>query len=314
MYAGIDVAKKTLEAALPGDDGGFSHHTFNNDMEGQLKLVNILQEIELQGIIVEATGGYERTLVTQLAAHNLPVVVVNPRQARDFARATGKLAKTDRIDARMLARFGAAVQPPQRPLPDGNLRELQDQLARRRQLTTMLTAEKNRLKQTHSRNVRKSVQTVIKTLQKQLETFDQQLQEIIEQTPAYRHKEKLLRSAPGVGEGTAFTLLAELPELGHCSRQQVAALVGVAPINRDSGQQKGQRTIWGGRSTVRTALYMATLSAARHNPVIAAHYQKLQAAGKKKKVALIACMRKLLCILNAMIRNQTSWKYEPNTN
>lgn len=303
VFIGIDVAKDKLDVALPEQVG-----TFANESEGHSKLIKQLSGLQLEAIIVEATGGYERAVVAELAAAKLPVVVVNPRQVRDFARATGKLAKTDKIDAQVLADFGKAVNPEMRPLPDKRQVELQQQLARRRQIVGMLTAESNRYKQATDKLVRKSIADVCKTLRKQLKNIDQQLQETIKKTPAWRDKENLLRSVPGVGPQTALSLLAELPELGTCSRQQIAALVGVAPINRDSGKFRGYRSTWGGRATVRSALYMATLVATKHNPVIHAHYHHLQALGKCKKVALVACMRKLLCMLNAILREQKPWE------
>lgn len=303
VFIGIDVAKETLDVATP--DGVIQE---TNTPEGLRRLVKLLAKWSIQSILLEATGGYERPLVAELAAADLPVIVVNPRQVRDFAKATGQLAKTDAIDARVLAQFGRAVNPERRPLPSKKQLELQQQLARRRQLVGMLTSERNRLQQTTSKLVRKSIEAVCNTLEKQLEKLDQELQLAIQQTPVWREKENLLQSVPGVGPQTALALLAELPELGSCSRQQIAALVGVAPINRDSGKYRGQRTTWGGRANVRSALYMATLVATRFNPVIQAHYQPLQNLGKRKKVALVACMRKLLCMLNAILRDQTPWK------
>jgi transposase len=262
----------------------------------------------VKSVVLEATGGYERAVVAELLAAGLPVVVVNPAQVRHFAKAKGKLAKTDAIDAAVLAEFGQAVRPEMRALPDAQALEIREKLARRRQLVQMRTAEDNRLKQAAGTLVRQSIQAVQQALAKQLEQFDDDLQKTIEQTPAWREKENLLRSVPGVGPRTASTLLVELPELGDCSRQQIAALVGVAPFNRDSGRFRGQRTISGGRTTVRSALYMATLVATKHNPVIRSLYQRLQKAGKRKKVALVACMRKMLCILNAVLRDGTPWK------
>lgn len=303
IVVGIDVSKDNLDVATPN-----GVRQFSNNPKAHAELIEFLESWTLDAVIIEATGGYERAVVAELASAGLPVVVVNPRQVRDFAKATGRLAKTDAIDAGVLAQFGAAVRPPQRPLPDVQQLELQQQLARRRQIVGMLTAENNRLKQASDKLVRKTINAVRKTLRKQLEQLDQQLQNTIEQTPAWREKENLLRSVPGVGPQTALALLAELPELGTCSRQQVAALVGVAPINRDSGKYRGTRTTWGGRATVRSALYMATLVATQHNPVINAHYIHLQQLGKRKKVALVACMRKLLCMLNAILREKKPWK------
>ena len=303
IVIGIDVAKEQLDVATPK---GVLQAP--NTPEGHRHLIKQLAKWSIDSIIVEATGGYERAVVAEMAAADLPIIVVNPRQVRDFARATGQLAKTDAIDAKMLAKFGQAVRPEQRPLPSEKQRELQQQLARRRQLVGMLTSENNRLQQTTDTLVRNTIEAVGETLKEQLEKLDQCLQRTIEETPAWREKENLLRSVPGVGPQTALALLVELPELGSCSRQQIAALVGVAPINRDSGKYRGRRTTWGGRASVRSALYMATLVATRYNPVIRAHYKHLQEIGKRKKVALVACMRKLLCMLNAILRDQTPWK------
>ncbi len=305
VAVGIDVSKDTLEVAT---SVGPQVWQYDNTCAGHAKLVRQLGKLDAQTIVIEATGGYERTTVVALAAANLPVVVVNPRQVRDFARATGRLAKTDRIDAQVLALFGSQIQPEHRPLPDEKARVLKEKLARRRQLVQMIAAENNRLQQSHSRAVRKSIDKVLRMLAQQLRALDDDLDRSIRQCPAWREKENLLKSVPGVGDQTARTLVAELPELGSCSRQQIAALVGVAPINRDSGTMRGQRTTWGGRASVRTMLYMATLVATRYNPVIRAQYQRLLAAGKKKKVALVACMRKLLVILNAMIRDGRPWQ------
>jgi len=300
---GIDVSKDHLDVASP--DGS---KQWSNDSEGHQRLIEHLRKWSLESIVLEATGGYERAVVAELAAADLPVVVVNPRQVRDFARATGRLAKTDAIDALVLAEFGRAVKPPHRLLPSEKQRDLKQQLSRRRQLVGMLTAEKNRRGQATDALVRKTIEAVMQTFQQQIGELDDRLQKTIEQTPAWREKENLLKSVPGVGPQTALTLLIELPELGLCSRQEIAALVGVAPINRDSGKMRGRRTTWGGRASVRSALYMATLVATRHNPVIRSHYQHLQQLGKKKKVALVACMRKLLCMLNAILRDKQPWK------
>jgi len=303
LFIGIDVAKDKLDVATPE---GVSQ--WDNTPDGHAQLVEQLAKWTIESVVLEGTGGYERAVVAELAAAGLPAVVVNPRQVRDFARATGKLAKTDAIDAQVLVEFGRAVRPEKRPIPSEKQRELQEQLARRRQLVRMLSAEKNRQKQVSGKMVRKSIEAVCTTLKKQLEKMDKQLQQTIEQTPAWRDKENLLQSVPGVGPKTAQTLLVELPELGVCSRQQIAALVGVAPINRDSGKYRGRRTTWGGRASVRSTLYMATLVATKHNPKIEAYYQHLQDQGKTKKVALIACMRKLLCVLNAILREQKPWQ------
>ena len=305
-YVGVDVSKGTLDVASAQ---GLCQYA--NTQEGHRRLVEDLQAIGSQAIIVEATGGYERAMVAELATAGLPVVVVNPRQVRDFAKAIGKLAKTDVIDAKVLAQFGAAVKPEYRPIPDGKHRQLQEQLARRRQLVSMLVAEKNRSQQMTDRLVKNTIQVVCTTLRQQIAQLDDQLQQTIKETPAWREKENLLRSVPGIGSQTARSILVELPELGTCSRQQIAALVGVAPINRDSGKFRGQRTTGGGRASIRSALFMATLVATRCNPLIRAHYLHLQERGKRKMVAIVACMRKLLCILNAMLREEKNWKYQP---
>jgi len=241
-----------------------------------------------------------------MAAAELPVVVVNPRQVRDFARATGRLAKTDRLDAQVIARFGEAVKPTLRPLPDAETQALEAQVARRRQVVAMLTAEKNRLHVARP-PVRQEILRHISWLQKSLKRQDTDLGDAIRHRPLWREQDQLLQSVPGVGPVVSLTLLAELPELGTLHRRQISSLVGVAPLNRDSGTFRGQRTVWGGRSRVRAALYMGTLVATRFNPVIKAFYQRLRAAGKPKKVALTACMRKLLTILNSMLKRRTHW-------
>lgn len=242
----------------------------------------------------------------ELAGAQLPVVVVNPRQVRDFAKALGKLAKTDALDAQVLAHFGEATKPDLRPLPDASTQELQALLARRRQVVEMITAEKNRCR-TATQRLKPQIQEHIRWLEKQLKELEQDLSELLSSSPVWRTKEKLLASVPGVGPVLTVTLLAGLPELGWLDRREIAALVGVAPFNRDSGTLRGKRTVWGGRSRVRATLYMAALTATRYNSVIKAFYQRLLEAGKPKKVALTACMRKLLTILNAMLKHNRSW-------
>jgi len=313
---GIDVSKQHLDlaaepgvAGTPGDAGVAAR--FTNDPPGHAAMVRSLQGVAVKLIVLEATGGYQRTLVAALLAAALPVAVVNPRQVRDFARATGRLAKTDRIDAAVLARFARVIEPPIRDLPNENARVLQEHVARRAQLVQMITAEGNRLKQAHSHAVRAGIEQVVTLLEQQLHAIDDDLDRLIRQSPAWREKENLLKSVPGVGGQTARQLIVNLPELGRCSRQQIAALVGVAPFHRDSGQRRGVRAIAGGRAAVRATLYMATLVATRYNPVIRRHYQHLLAAGKRKKVALIACLRKLLTMLNAMLREGKPWKHLP---
>jgi transposase len=258
-------------------------------------------------IVLEATGGMEIPLTSALATAGLPVVVVNPRQVRDFARASGLLAKTDALDAQVLAQFAEVMRPQPRLLPDPEARALAALLTRRRQLVEMLTAEKNRLLSASS-SIRKSLRAHITWLERELQRTDTDLTTAIQQSPVWREKDELLRSVPGVGPVLTSTLLANLPELGTLTNKQIAALVGVAPLNRDSGTLRGRRTVWGGRAQVRAVLYMSAIVAARFNPVIRSFYQRLQRAGKAKKVALTACMRKLLTILNAMLKNRTSWR------
>lgn len=304
VYIGIDASASSLEvAAHPGGEAW----TVSNDGAGISELVERLQATRPALVVLESTGGVELAVTGGLAAAGLPVVVVNPRQVRDFARATGRLAKTDAIDARILARFAAAVQPEVRPLPDESAQELNALAARRRQLVEMVVAEKNRLRTARGR-VARQIREHIRWLERCLEEVDHDLGNLIQASPLWRAKDDLLQSAPGVGPVLSITLLANLPELGKLDRRQIAALVGIAPFNRDSGAFRGKRTVWGGRSKVRAALYMAALVATRYNPVIQAFYHRLVAAGKPKKVALTACMRKLLTILNAMMRHQTPWR------
>lgn len=310
-FAGVDVSKDTLDVALLGEKAEVVQ--LSNASGGFAKLIALCRKHAVRRIVLEATGGYERAVAAELAAARLPVAVVNPRQVRDFARATGRLAKTDRIDAVVLALFARAIEPELRPLPDEKAAELREKLARHRQLVQLRTAEENRLSHAQSPAVRRSIQTVLEVIRRQLEQLDRETGELIRQSPVWRAKEDLLRSVPGIGPQTARTLLGELPELGRCSRQQIAFLVGVAPLNRDSGVRRGTRAIWGGRAHVRQALYMATLVATRYNPIIRQRYHRLLRGGKKKKVALVACMRKLLTILNAMLRDHQPWKIQPDT-
>lgn len=304
---GIDVAKATLDVQVRPSDERWS---VANDEAGIRTLVEQLRNLAPAQVVLEATGGYQLAVVSALAAAALPVVVVNPRQVRDFAKATGRLAKTDRLDAAVLARFAEQVRPEARPLATADQQELDALLTRRRQLIEMLTAEKNRLGQVFVRGgkqVRKSLKTHIAFLERELHMTDTDLGDLVRQSPVWRERDDLLQSAPGVGPVLSRTILAALPELGQLDRKAIAALVGVAPLNRDSGTMRGKRMIFGGRAPVRTALYMGTLTATRCNPVIRAFYLRLVAAGKPKKVALTACMRKLLIILNAMVRQGTRW-------
>jgi transposase len=305
IYVGIDVAKEQLQVAVrPGGEAW----SVTNDRPGLRDLVKRLAASKAALVVLEATAGMEMPVVAALAAAGLPVVAVNPRNAREFARATGRLAKTDIIDAHVLAQFGEALKPPLRPLPDAATQELNALVTRRHQLVEMLTAEKNRLAQAAAKAVRASILEHIRWLERRLADIDQDLAGSIRQTPVWREKDELLRSVQGVGPVLSTTLLAGLPELGALGRKQIAALVGVAPLNRDSGRHRGKRMVWGGRARVRAALYMGTLVATRFNPVIREFYERLLAAGKPKKVALTACMRKLLTILNAMARHNTPWQ------
>jgi transposase len=303
IFVGIDVSKAQLDVALR-PTGRF---VVPNDDSGIAQLLEQLQATAPTLIILEATGGIELPLTGVLATAGLPVVVVNPRQIRDFAKATGQLAKTDALDAQVLAHFADVVRPTPRPLPDAQTQELAALVTRRRQLIEMLTAEKNRLASARL-VVRKPLRAHITWLERALDQADTNLAEAIRQSPVWREKEELLRSVPGIGPVLTTTLLANLPELGTLTHKQIAALVGVAPLNRDSGTLRGKRTVWGGRAQVRAALYMAAIVAARFNPVIRVFYQRLCAAGKAKKVALVACMRKLLTIVNAMLKHRTPWR------
>lgn len=305
ISVGIDVSKKHLDVAFAPAGEPLR---LANAPTGHATLVKRLSKMNVRLVVLEATGGYERVVVAELAAAGLPVVVVNPRQVRHFARATGRLAKTDQIDAAVLANFGLAIQPPQRPLPDAEALQMQEKLSRRRQLVEMITAETNHLEHATAASVRRSIKAVLNLLRKQLRQIENDLDQSIRQSPVWQQKAKLLRSVPGIGPQNTRMLIIQLPELGRCSRQQIAALVGVAPLNRDSGKFRGRRTIWGGRGEVRRCLYMATLAATRWNPKIRHYYQTLCAAGKPKKLARTACMRKLLTILNAILRENKPWQ------
>ena len=303
-FIGIDVAKGQVDiAARPSGE----RWQVDNGPDGWAALVERLSPLRPTLIVLEATGGFEAGAVETLAAAGLPVVVINPRQVRDFGRATGQLAKTDAISAAVLAHFAEVIRPPVRPLPDRATQELQPWRARRRQLVEMLTAEQNRL-HAAPRAVRPTIQAHIGWLRRQLKSVGRHLAEQIKRSPAWRQDQQLLVSVPGVGPVVATTLLANLPELGRLNRKEIAALVGVAPLNRDSGTWEGQRTVWGGRAAVRTVVYMAALVASRCNPLIRAFYTRLLTKGKPKKVALTACMRKLLTILNAMMKHRVPWK------
>ena len=303
IYVGIDVAKDRVDVATrPADQ----HWSVSYDAAGVEALVAKLQVLEPAAVILEATGGLELPLVAAVAAAALPVAVVNPRQVRDFARSTGQLAKNDQLDARILAHFGEAVRPPIRPLRDADTQVFGAMLARRRQMVAILVAEKNRLSRALP-EVRPRIEAHINWLGQELNDLDGELRQTIQNSPVWREKDELLRSVPGVGPQVSMALLADLPELGTLSRKKIAALVGVAPFSRDSGRYRGKRTIWGGRARVRSVLYMGALVAARCNPVIREFYQRLLAAGKPKKLALTACMRKLLTVLNSMVKTGRAW-------
>jgi len=302
LFVGVDVSKSRLDLAWSTG----AKRQVSNDEIGIAALVNELK-VKLPALVVlEATGGYQAALVGALVVAKIPVAVVNPRQVRDFAKALGKLAKTDAIDAAVLARFAEVVRPEPRAPVDEETLALEALLTRRRQLVEMITAESNRLKQSAT-TVRPSIKAHINRLRRQLADINRDLDGAVRSSPVWREKEDLLRSVPGVGRVLATTLLCELPELGRLNRKQAAALVGVAPLNRDSGTMRGRRKVWGGRASVRAALYMATLAATKYNPVIRSFYERLCRAGKIKKVALVACMRKLLTILNAMMRERRRW-------
>lgn len=313
LYVGIDVSKATLDVAiLPLG----RHFVVSNDEAGIDELLGGLEDPKPILVVLEASGGYERPVAAAIAASSagIAVAVVNPRQTRDFARATGKLAKTDALDAKALARFAEAVRPEPRALPEEEAREFQAILARRRQLIQMMTAEKNRLGSATSKAVARRIEAHVRWLEKELSRTDRDLDEAIEGSPAFKENEALLRSVPGVGPVLCRTLIAELPELGSLPPRELSALVGVAPLNRDSGTLRGKRAVWGGRARVREALYMGALVASRYNPHIKEFYERLVAAGKPKKVALVACMRKLLVILNALLRDRTPWRYPHELN
>lgn len=304
VFIGIDVCKARLDVSRYPDGQRWA---LCHDELGIAALIEKLKTQVPVLVVLEATGGLEIPLTGALCEAGVPVVVVNPRQVRDFAKATGRLAKTDTIDAAVLSHFAGVIRPEIRPLPSPQARELSDLISRRHQMVEMITAEHNRLSTVCGR-VKREIQAHITWLEKRLKGLHDDLSELIRSTPVWREKDTLLQSALGVGDVLSCSLLANLPELGTLNRKKIAALVGVAPLNRDSGQFRGKRSIWGGRAQVRRVLYMGTLVATRHNPVIKAFYQRLLQAGKPKKVALTACMRKLLTILNAMLKNRTAWQ------
>lgn len=305
FIVGIDVAKKHLDVHLSLSGESLR---LPNDPQGHQALVARLRGHPVRQIVLESTGGYEAPLVGELHHAGLPVAVVNPRQVRDFARATGRLAKTDRIDAEILARFGEAIRPSNTPLPDPITRQIKALVLRRRQLLHLHQAEANHTEHVTETALLRGIARVRKVIEKELARVDQELQRVIQSSPIWRHKAELLTTTPGISDTTAAALLAHLPELGTLNRRQAAALVGVAPINRDSGTLRGKRMTGGGRACARRALFMPTLVAIRHNPAIRTFYQHLLAHGKAKMTAVIACMRKLLTALNALLRNDQPWR------
>jgi transposase len=306
QFVGIDVAQKSLDVhLLPAD----CHHAVEYSPAGLEALLALLRNRLVARVVLEATGGVETTAAAALAAAGLPVVVVNPRQTRDFARALGLLAKTDRLDAFGLARFAEAVKPPVRPLPSPEQRILAELLDRRRQLIEMRTAEQNRLARVEGDETRRSLRNHLAWLQRQVKDLDRRIRLMVRASDVWRARDDLLQSVPGIGPLTSSLLVAEVPELGQANRKEIASLIGVAPFNRDSGTMRGRRMVWGGRRHVRCALYMAALTATRFNPVIRAFYARLRGLGKPVKVALTACMRKLLTILNAIIRTGRPWHH-----
>ncbi len=307
VYIGIDISKESLDVAMYASSKQWS---LANDTAGIARLCKLLAELQPGLVAFEATGGYEMPMYIAMSEAGLPACPVNPRQIRDFARSMGKLAKTDAIDARVIAHFAAAA-PELKAKPVPNTQALKAVMMRHKQLVEMITMETNRLRSADAA-LREGILAHIVWLKDQLGDVNKKLRTLIEQNPVYREKDSFLQSTPGVGPGVSAALMAELPELGNLNRRQIAALVGVAPLNRDSGRYRGKRVVWGGRGRVRAVLYMAALTATQYNPVIREFYTRLVAAGKAKKVALIACMRKLLTILNAMLKHRVPWSYSPS--
>ena len=303
VFVGIDVSKAHLDVAVRPGDGEWRSQ---NTETGVNEVVDRLKKLGPVLVVLEATGKLESAVAIGLAVQGVPVAIVNPRQVRDFAKSTGQLAKTDALDARVIAHFAEAVRPEPRPLPDEQAKQLSSLLSRRRQLREMVTAERNRLGRA-DRKMRRRLKVHIRWLKKELLEIDDDMDSAIQESPLWRAKDEILKSVPGIGTVVSITLIAELPELGTLNGKEIAALAGVAPLNRDSGTLAGKRTVWGGRARVRTALYMAALVASRHNPVIKEFYVRLGEAGKPKKVILTACMRKLLVIVNSMIKNKQRW-------
>ena len=304
IFVGIDVSKVWLDVAVHEREEDFRA---GNEDAGIANLVQRMKELKPTLIVIEPTGGFEKLVVAELTHAGLAVVVVNAKRVRDFARATGRLAKTDKLDAKVLAHFAAAIRPALRSLHSEEEEQLTALLTRRRQVVDMLTVEKNRLVTVRAK-MRTDIEDHIQWLTNSLKDLDKEIEDFVEDTPVWKEKDALLQSVPGVGPVTSATMLGMLPELGKLNRQQIAALVGVAPVNKDSGKKQGKRRVYGGRADVRSVLYMAALSAKKFNPVIREFYERLIKQGKEKKVALTACMRKLLVILNAMMRTDQHWR------
>lgn len=304
-FVGIDVSKDRLDVHIQPVARAFAVARTGAGLE---QLLVELRALTPQLVVLEATGGFELTVAAALAGAGLPLAVVNPRQIRDFARATGRLAKTDTLDAQVIALFAERVRPEPRPVADAEAQTLAELVTRRRQVVEMIGMESNRRRQAHAPRVQRTIEATLKTLQAQLAHLDTEIDDTVRGSPVWRAADELLTSVPGIGDVTARTLITELPELGHLDRRRIAALVGVAPINRDSGQMRGHRAIAGGRTSVRNVLFMATLTAIRWNPVLKAHYNQLIARGRPKKVAIVACIRRLLGILNAIIRTASPWQ------
>ena len=308
IFIGIDISKEELEIATWQEQ---TTKQYTNTRKGIKALIAELSNKTITLIVVEATGGYEYQLVVEMLSAGLPVALVNPTRIRRFAQASGKMAKTDKLDAQVLAHFGQALRPEVRVLKSELEEQLDLRISRRKQLVGMITAEKNRLGTARGSNI-ESIKRHLDWMETELEMLETEMADLLQAHPGYQQRVKNFTSVPGVGTVTALTLVAQMPELGLVNRQQIAALAGVAPLNRDSGRYRGKRRTFGGRSAVRCALYMAALSATRHNPVIKSFYERLLENGKEKKVALTACMRKLLVILNAMARDQQPWRYSPS--
>ena len=304
-FVGIDVSKDRLDVHIQPVVHAFAVPRTGAGLE---QLLVELRALAPQIVVLEATGGFELTVAAALAGAGLPLAVVNPRQIRDFARATGRLAKTDTLDAQIIALFAERIRPEPRPVADAEAQALAELVARRRQVVEMIGMESNRRRQARSPRVQRTIEATLKTLQLQLAELDTEIDDTVRGSPVWRAADELLTSVPGIGDVTARTLIAELPELGHLDRRRIAALVGVAPINRDSGQMRGHRAIAGGRTSGRNVLFMATLTAIRWNPVLKAHYDQLIARGRPKKIAIVACIRRLLGILNAIIRTASPWQ------